>query len=185
MMTKAIRTALVGWAIVSGISLASVTTVHAVAVTPAALKAAFIMNFVKFTEWPQATFPAGAPLVLCVAGDDAVADALLEIVSHQDGKGRPVEVRRLSAESAKAVCHVFYSGGSGEASDKLVEGFKTARVLTVSDRKDFCKRGGVVELFVDDGQMRFAINIDTARTQDLQLSSRLLSLAKVVRNDVD
>jgi hypothetical protein len=183
MMTRTILTALAGWALVSGLSVAPVT-VHAEAVTPAALKAAFILNFAKFTEWPRATFSEGSPLVLCVAGDDAVAEALLEIVSHQDGKDQLVDVRRLSAAAPTSeVCHVFYSGGVGAARDTLVDGFKTARVLTVSDRKDFCRRGGVVELFVDDGQMRFAINIDTARIQELQLSARLLSLAKVVRNN--
>ena len=59
-------------------------TVVAVAAIPASaqavlapeLKAAYLYNFARFVEWPADLMPAGAPLALCVANDNAVADAL-------------------------------------------------------------------------------------------------------------
>jgi hypothetical protein len=59
---------------------------------------------------------------------------------------------------------------------------KTLPVLTVSDGKDFSQAGGIIELFVESGRMRFAINMDAAEGSGLRLSSRLLGLAKVTRN---
>ena len=55
-------------------------------------------------------------------------------------------------------------------------------VLTVGDGKGFSHAGGIIELFVEGGKMRFAINMDAAERAGLHLSSRLLGLAKVVRD---
>ena len=33
-------------------------------------------------------------------------------------------------------------------------------VLTISDGKDFARAGGIIELYIDAGRMRFAINVD-------------------------
>jgi hypothetical protein len=54
-------------------------------VTEAALKAAFVYNFAKFTEWPADAMPASSPIMMCVHGDPAVADALARAV-----KGRVI-----------------------------------------------------------------------------------------------
>ena len=59
---------------------------------------------------------------------------------------------------------------------------KTLPVLTVSDGKGFSQAGGIIELYVEGGRMRFAINVDAAERSGLRLSSRLLGLAKVVRD---
>ena len=54
-------------------------------------------------------------------------------------------------------------------------------VLTVSDGKGFSQSGGIIELYIDDGRIRFAINVDAADHAGVHLSSRLLGLAKIVR----
>jgi hypothetical protein len=59
---------------------------------------------------------------------------------------------------------------------------KTLPVLTVSDRKGFAESGGIIELYVDGGRVRFAINVDAVERSGLRLSSRLLGLAKVIRD---
>ena len=40
----------------------------------------------------------------------------------------------------------------------------------------------MVELFRENGRMRFAINIDTMERSPVRLSSRLLALAKIARD---
>ena len=66
-----------------------------------------------------------------------------------------------------------FAGGLG--------GIKGLPVLTVSDGKGFVEAGGIIELYLEGGRMRFAINVDTAERAGLRLSSRLLRLARVVR----
>ena len=56
-------------------------------------------------------------------------------------------------------------------------------MLTVSDAARFAQTGGMVELFIEDGRMRFAVNVDALQRARVRLSSRVLALAKIVRDD--
>jgi hypothetical protein len=146
-----------------------------------AVKAAFLYNFAKFTEWPA--LPPSGPIVLCVVGDDAIANALVETVKGQNISGHSLEVSRPQDSSSWRSCHLlFIADAETRKSAGGLAGIKTLPVLTVSDGKDFSQAGGIIELFVESGRMRFTINMDAAEGSGLRLSSRLLGLAKVTRN---
>jgi hypothetical protein len=147
-------------------------------VTPSALKAAFLFNFAKFTDWTGA--PSAGPIVLCVANDDQIETALADSVRGQSINGRGVEVRRVKSDNALPPCHLLFVPGS-EARQMLARIGREASLLTVSDGTGFAQSGGMIELFQDSGRMRFAINVDTAQRSRVRLSSRLLDLAKIVR----
>jgi hypothetical protein len=146
-----------------------------------AVKAAFLYNFAKFTEWPA--LPPSAAIVLCIVRGDAIAAALVDIVKGQTISGHALEVWRAHESPSWQSCHLLYIPDSEirKAADGLAA-IKTLPVLTVSDGKDFSQGSGIVELFVEAGRMRFAINMDAAEDSGLHLSSRLLGLAKVTRN---
>jgi len=146
-----------------------------------AVKAAFLYNFAKFTDWPA--FPANAPLAICIVGDDGIAEALLETVRHQKIDGHPIEVRRPESIQMWWSCHeLFIAEGETRRFASGLTAVKTMPVLTVSDEKGFAQTGGIIELYVEGGRTRFAINLDAAGRPGLRLSSRLLGLAKVVRD---
>jgi len=146
-----------------------------------AVKAAFIYNFAKFAEWP-ALLP-GAPIVVCIVGDVRIAAALVETVRGQNISGHALEVWRPQDTTGWRVCHVLFiaEAETRRAADGL-GGIKTLPVLTVSDSKGFAQAGGIIETYVEGGRMRFAINVDAAERSGLHLSSRLLGLAKVIRD---
>jgi hypothetical protein len=151
-------------------------------ITPAALKAAFLVNFGRFVEWPAGAAKTG-PLVICVFGDDAIAGALDDTVKGHTIGGRDVVVSRVTAESLRG-CHVLYlTGLDPKRSQQIVAGLMSTPVLTVSDRDEFAQSGGIVGLFVEEGKMRFAINVEAAQRAGLHISSRLLSLAKIVKDE--
>lgn len=145
------------------------------------VKAAFLYNFAKFTEWPA--LRSGAPIVVCIVGDDGIAAALVETVRGQNISGHTFEVWRPELSSAWQTCSLLfipdaetrrYAGSLG--------GVKTLPVLTVSDGKGFAHAGGIIELYIEGGRIRFLINVDAADRSGLHLSSRLLGLAKIVRD---
>ena len=150
-------------------------------VTQPALKAAFLYNFAKFAEWP--TDPASTgPLILCVIDDIAVDDALSQLARGSVVNGRPVEVQRAAHDHLRE-CHLAYFGGTdANGAIALLDEIKGAPVLTVSDGEQFARRGGVIGLFVEDGKMRFAVNAAAAQRGGVRLSSRLLTLAKLVKD---
>ena len=43
--------------------------------------------------------------------------------------------------------------------------------------------GGVAQLMLDSGRMRFAFNVDAAQRARLKISSKLLSLARIVKDE--
>jgi hypothetical protein len=149
--------------------------------TDAAIKAAFLLNFAKFAEWPA--LPPDASLTLCVVGSDAVADALSDIVRGQSISGHALQVARPPESGTWPTCQVlFISDSEQRKASNALRALQPLPVLTVSDGKAFSQTSGIIELFVDGGKMRFAINVDSAERSGLHLSSRLLGLAQVVRS---
>ena len=153
-------------------------------VTESALKAAFVHNFVKFTEWPRDTLPPAGPLVVCVVGDASFGDALGNYVKGHPVDGHPIVVSRIAADGAPQSCHLLYvSGITVKQAAQAVAALKQAPVLTLSDVDQFVRVGGMAQLYVEDGRIRFRINLENTRRSRLQFSSKLLSLATLVKDD--
>src|SRR5262249_39868694 len=145
------------------------------------LKAAFVANFAKFTQWPAQAVPQGAAFTFCVIGDRDVAAALERAIEqHPSEAAMHVVVAKPGA--ALPSCQLLYAGKlDSEAAARVLDATKGAAVFTVSDSEKFAERGGVAQLFVENGRMRFAINPAAAQRAGLSLSAKLLNLARVVR----
>lgn len=149
--------------------------------TQPTLRAAFLFNFTKFVEWP-ADSSDGGPVAVCVLDDAAVEESLAQLLSGAPVGGRPVTLIRSARSRSLRICHVLYLGDTDSASmSATLDEVKYAPVLTVGDGDKFAREGGMIGLFVEGGRMRFAINPDAAQRAGLYLSSRLLSLAKIVK----
>jgi len=144
----------------------------------AAVKAAFLYNFAKFTEWPA--LAPGVPIVFCVVGDDGIAAALAQTVHGQNVNAHPLDVSRPQDSATWRVCQfLFIAEAEAKRSGGELSRIKALPVLTVSDGKGFIEAGGIIELYVESGRMRFAINAKAAELTGLRISSRLLGLATI------
>ncbi len=147
-------------------------------------KAAFLVNFARFTTWPADTLPSGQPLTLCVVGDASISDALERAIDGRLVDGHEIAVRVVAASGALRACHVLYASGLDDAAAapvlRAVEG---APVFTVGESHRFAQSGGVAQLILEGDRMRFAINVTAARRARLTRSSKLLGLARIVRDD--
>lgn len=147
-------------------------------VTGPALKAAFLFNFVKFTVWPADALPDAAPLVMCVVNDRAIGQSLAVAVRGRAVLGHDIRVLETEDPALLRTCHVLYVSGSRAMALKAVNAVRSVPVLTVSDQPAFNDDGGVAQLHVQQGQLRFAIAAEAARAARLQISSKLLALAR-------
>jgi len=151
---------------------------HAQDVTEPSLKAAFVYNFAKFTEWPADVLPAAGSFTACVLDDGPVGDALERAVRGRQLSGRQVNVLRVRPTSALRTCNLLFVSGLSEAQvSAVVSAVHGMPVLTISDIDDFARLGGIAHVFVENGKMRFDLNLELARRSRLQLSSKLLTLA--------
>jgi hypothetical protein len=171
----------------AGAILAMLLLCHSTArtqdLTEPSLKAAFVFNFAKFTEWPVDALPATASFTACVLGDGPVGDALERAVKGRLLSGHGVSVSRVQPGGPLRSCHLLYLSGLTPAQMTVVlAAVRGAPVLTVSDADDFVPLGGIAHLFLENGKMHFDFNLDLARRSRLQLSSKLLSLASHVHD---
>ena len=152
-------------------------------VTEYRVKAAFLYNFVRFTEWPEGSFEdATTPIRLCILGQDPFGKAL-DSIRQKKIKHRDIRVVRLLWADEAKQCHVLFIAAS--ARDRLAQIFDFldgSPVLTVGDMPEAAQVGGIIGLQIVDRKIRFKINVDAARQSGLKLSSRLLNLAVIERN---
>jgi hypothetical protein len=169
-------------AVLTGVVLTG-GSAEAQAVSGSEITAAFLLNFARFAEWPADVIPARMPLALCVHNDGAVADALERTIKGRTVGGHGLAVRRLTAGAPLSRCHVLYLGGSDlKRSLDVIGTVNGVGLFTVSNAARFAQAGGVAELYLEGGRMRIAVNVDALQRAQIQLSSRVLALAKIVKD---
>ncbi len=163
-----------------GLALAAATAAaqDAPTATENEVKAAYLLNFTRYVEWPAGAFTgADSPIVICVVGSDPFGAALDEVVHDRHVARRPIEVRRLTAPTADAGCHVaFLAGGEAELA-RAARAWRSRPVLMVGDVPGFAAKGGTIGFVPADETIRFEINADAARRTGLRISSRVMTLA--------
>ena len=55
--------------------------------------------------------------------------------------------------------------------------------MTVGEAQGFASGGGVINFKLDSGRVRFEINVEAAEHAQLHISSKLLSLAQIVKTE--
>jgi hypothetical protein len=150
--------------------------------SPAEIRAAFVFNFVKFTEWPmQAYTDAGSPLTTCFLGADDVRAAFRSISIGKALNGRFLEDRAVKSAADMRNCQVLYV--DSPRSPVVIEVLKNARqhdALAIGTSDDFLACGGMLRLQIENNRMRFDVNVGAVGRTKIKLSSKLLALARSV-----
>ena len=119
---------------------------------------------------------------MCVVGDEVVAGALDQTTKGHMIEGHDLAVTVRKADESSAGCHLLYVSASEiKRSAGLLLQARGGSVFTVSDADGFVESSGVAQLIVEHDRMRFAINLGSAQRARLNISSKLLSLAKIVK----
>ena len=145
------------------------------------IKAAFLLNFARYVEWPVAAFSsADSPVRVCMLEAGDFGKVVRDTIAGKSVGARSVEVVGVDAALAAADCHILFleseSGYEGEVLETLGE----SSVFTVASDTGFAKNGGIANFFRAGNRIRFEINPRAARGAGLNISSRLLRLAQVV-----
>ena len=144
------------------------------------IKAAYLLNFARYVEWPAQRLPAGAPLRLCVLGRDPFGEALSGLEGRQVN-GHEVKPRVVDGVEMASDCHlVFITDSEERRVGLLLRGLVGRSVLTVSDIDGFAEAGGGIGLVVDEHRVRFDINLTSVQREGLRASSQLLRHGRFV-----
>jgi hypothetical protein len=147
------------------------------------LKAAIVLSFLRYAEWPQ-SLPANAPIVVGVFGRESFEKTLRQTLEGKLAGQRAIRVSGLKTLADMQCCQVIYfaTGKSSEVKPAL-PGAQAAHVLTISEANGFLEWGGAINLLVIDGHMSFEVSLDALQRSGISISSRLLRFGQVRNRD--
>jgi len=143
------------------------------------IKTAFLVNFARFVTWPAHTFAdSESPIEVCVLASDAFGVVLADVAKDKAVNERPLRITRVFRAEDLRRCHIAYLEDADEAATHLAA-LAGHHVLTVYEN-DATQTNGVIRFYLDQDRVRFEVNLAAAKREELQLSSKLLGLARVV-----
>ena len=145
-----------------------------------AIKAAVLYKFASFVVWPDSN--SSAPLRIGVLGEDPFGPALDEVVKGKNVNGRRFEIHRLRPGQDPNQVQILFIGETDRKKLRaLLERLRRTAILTVADMPGFCENGGMIRLGLENNHISLEVNPEAADRAGLQFSSKLLSLARIVR----
>jgi hypothetical protein len=144
------------------------------------VKAAYLLNFARFVEWPDSVFESDASEIRVGILGPGPPDRQLKLAMEERLiRNRPIRVIWLEDPEAAISCHIVYLPQAAVHPDGILAATTGKPILTVGESDSFAARGGVIQLYLEDQVVRFEINRAAAERDGLKVSSRLLSLARL------
>jgi hypothetical protein len=147
-----------------------------------AVKAEFLERFTHFVRWPAASFAtAESPFVVCVVGTNPFGTYLADLIRKRRLQARRAELRSISSLAQLDGCHVvFIAASERRRITSILDHTGGKPILTVGDTVGFARAGVLINLYLEEGHVRFAINIVAVKHSGLKVSSKLFKLARIV-----
>ncbi|HXO95046.1 MAG TPA: YfiR family protein [Chthoniobacterales bacterium] len=147
------------------------------------IKAGFIYNFANLVQWPSNAFTQpDSPIVIGILGEDPFGTVLDRVLAGKKVNGRIFLVKRLKSVPDLKECHIVFVSSSEIAHlAEAIHLVKGMPILTIGEIPGFARRGGIINLFLEDNKVHFEVNVEAAKEADLNISSRLLALARIVQ----
>ena len=138
------------------------------------VKAAFIYNFLVFTQWPEET---GETLNLCIYGRDYFGSEI-DSLQSKPVNNRQIKVKRLSNTDQFKDCQaIFFSKSINAELSTLLDKILGEPILTLADSSTAVTHGVAINMSLSNEKIIFEVNLRNARNAGLNISSRLLQLA--------
>ena len=157
--------ALLGLSTISGAADAGGTDEYRV-------KAAFLLNFLKFTQWSEAGNTSD-PFIIGVLLPDPFSAELDDAARAAKIGGRRVEVRRFRKLADVRRCHILFVPRDAEFS---FADLPQAGRLTVGETPNFLSSGGIISFYLQDNQVRFEIDPVAAERAGVRINAHVLQL---------
>lgn len=144
------------------------------------IKSTYVLNFIKFTEWP-AEVTAGGNLTLCVVGSSVLSGELLSLDGSKVEGGKLHVIQYAYTDSKLNSCQAVFIGESEQRHFvSIIKALGDSHALSISDIDDFAEKGGCIGLRHRDNKIVFEVNLTSVRKSSLRLPGQLLNLAYYV-----
>jgi TonB family protein len=149
------------------------------------VKAAYLYNFAKSAVWSSQSLPDGSSALVIgvVGGDDEFVDILKKMITGKSIGTHPVEAKRVSTDDELKSCQLIFlrSSAGRKRTQAAVSALASASVLLVGEDEGFLQEGGMINLFLKNGTVRFEVDRSSLNRANIHLSPELLALANTER----
>ncbi len=140
-----------------------------------AIKAAFIVNILKFVSIPENS----EEVTLCLVKDPNLDESFAQISGEMIGN-RQLKVRFIEEFGQDGLCSVyFFSRMQSHSLAEILPRLASSRALTIGEDERFLPSGGAINFYTEKNRIRFEIRLATAERSGIKISSKLLQLAKI------
>ena len=147
------------------------------------VKAAFLVNFFKFVEWPSRARDGSAGYMLCIYGSDPFGQ-YAKALDGSKVRGKVLEVKKVSSTRSLKGCNMlFVSSSERRRLNSVLDTVWRADLLTVGDTDGYAQSGIMVNFFIEEKKVRFEVNMDAIKRANINVSSQLLKLGRIVDNE--
>lgn len=143
------------------------------------IKAAYIYNLLQFVTFPEAALQSKSKLNVCIVGDNNFGNILnkIEGESTPQAKIHFIFMGNYSSNLSFRLCNVLYlTKAVKNDSKKVLDGVDHKEIVTIADYSPFVADGGLIELFTENGKIRFRINRDLVKITSFKVESQLIML---------
>lgn len=152
----------------------------AVGPTEYEVKAAFLFNFISFTDWPPSAFATpSSPIHICVVAHDPFGSGLERMIAGERVGQHPLTLQHPEAPADLADCQVLFVPAAVSPTS-LLRTTGRRPVLTVGESDAFWRGGGIVNFVLERGRVRFDVNETAAEQRGLRLNAKVLRVARRV-----
>ena len=155
------------------------------------LKATFIVNALNYIRWQAEDLPSSHSHVeMLVVGKDEhnIASRLSYIMSSTDFRLKNMSVKVRNVNSWKEARELFGSGSKKIALllDSELKSWEKEKypdisgVLIMGESQKFLRKGLVLTFRKENNRLKLGVNLRKAKAMNLEISSKLLSLNRVV-----
>lgn len=146
------------------------------------VKAVYIYNFIRFTEWPEAA--RSQEINLSILGNLSLLKIFKGEPFKESRHGLKLNVRACTMPGCIQESHALFIDSSRQDQvQKALRMLENRPVLTISDLPGFVELGGMIELKRDGERVVFRINLDAIKRTPLYVSAQLLQLAEIVERE--
>lgn len=165
----------------AGVLLAAMSSATGAEIPEYRLKAELMERFTRFIDWPAGKGDDDTVFRICVYQSNPFGASLDEMAASRKIKNRPADVAVVSRVTDLEPCRIlFIPASAAESLDKILLRTKDKPILTVADTPGFGERGVLINFFLQQENVRFEINEGSLRKSGLEMSSRLLKLARIL-----
>ncbi|MES2732946.1 MAG: YfiR family protein [Bacteroidota bacterium] len=136
----------------------------------------FMFNFTKYIQWPEDS--KTGDFVIGIIGNSAITIELEKLANSKTVGTQKIVIKKIKSAGEAEKCQiVFIPQNESKDFEALQQSLKNKPVLIITEKDGLVKKGSAINFVLQEGKMRFEMNLSATQSAGLKVSSQLTSLA--------